>query len=224
MQTALTLPDNLPSIADAKIPQTYAAAKAALSECSRVDECQTWANKAEALASYAKQAHDDVLRRMAERIHARAIRRCGELLGAIEPAKNQHDAENRASRGAPTSRNDAAKAAGMSRDQKHTALRVANVPEPEFEEAVESPEPPTVTALAERGKKTQIIDLQGRDEKEYALSTQAQGWLRRFAEFTDGVSPAVAVRGAFGHELGEMVSNGEKITFWIERIAEEIKR
>ena len=32
------------------------------------------------MASYARQAQDDELRRMADRIQARAIRRCGELL------------------------------------------------------------------------------------------------------------------------------------------------
>ena len=37
----------------------------------------------------------------------------------------------------------------MSERQKKTALRVANVPDDEFEEAVESPKPPTVlTAIA----------------------------------------------------------------------------
>jgi hypothetical protein len=37
---------------------TYERAKAALAQCASIDECQKWANKAEALASYAKQAHD----------------------------------------------------------------------------------------------------------------------------------------------------------------------
>jgi hypothetical protein len=64
--------------------------KRAIAECSRIDECQTWADKAEAMASYAKQSKDDSLRKMADRIQARAIRRCGELLKQIEPAKGGH--------------------------------------------------------------------------------------------------------------------------------------
>jgi hypothetical protein len=51
------------------------AAKVAISECAHIDECKDWADKSEALASYAKQAKDDELRNMAERIQARAIRR-----------------------------------------------------------------------------------------------------------------------------------------------------
>ncbi len=64
----------------------------------------------------------------------------------IEKAKNQYDAEERASRGVPT-RTQVAKEAGLSKDQAVTAIRVARVPEEEFEAAVESEDPPTVTAL-----------------------------------------------------------------------------
>ncbi len=70
----------LPSISDARLPASYERAKSALAECSRIDECKEWADKAEALASYAKQAKDDGLRILADRIQARAINRCGELL------------------------------------------------------------------------------------------------------------------------------------------------
>jgi hypothetical protein len=39
------------------------APSAALAECERIDECKDWANRADALASYAKQAgHDTLLR------------------------------------------------------------------------------------------------------------------------------------------------------------------
>ena len=46
----------------------------------QIGECQEWANKAEALASYAKQADENTLRKLDERIQARAVRRPGELL------------------------------------------------------------------------------------------------------------------------------------------------
>ncbi len=47
----------------------------------------------------------------------------------------------------------AARAAGMSRDQQKAAQRVARIPVKDFEAAVESDNPPTVTDLAERGTK-----------------------------------------------------------------------
>jgi hypothetical protein len=45
----------------------------------------------------------------------------------------------------------AARDAGLSKRQKDTALRVARIPEADFEALVESDNPPTVTRLAELG-------------------------------------------------------------------------
>lgn len=78
---------NLPAVATASLPATYERAKQALSECVKLDECKDWADKAQAMASYARQAKDDSLYKQALRIQARAIRRCGELLKQIEPAR-----------------------------------------------------------------------------------------------------------------------------------------
>ena len=89
------------------------------------------------MASYAKQANDTALRKMADRIQARAIRRCGELLKQIKSARgaNQNFREGALPK---VGRGAAAKKAGMSEHQRKTALRVAAVPKPEFEEAVAS--------------------------------------------------------------------------------------
>jgi len=137
----LNLPAGLPSIANAKLPAVYANAKTALAQCERIDECKDWADKAAALASYAKQADDKSLHRMATRIQVRAIQRCGDLLKQIDAAKNQHDAEKRSRLagvgGGPSTRREAGKGAGLSERQQKTAVRVANVPKDEFEAAVE---------------------------------------------------------------------------------------
>jgi len=81
-----------------------------------------------------------------------AIRRCKELLKKIEdnnrgrPAKNIPDGTVR-----NITRTSAAQDAGLSERQRKTALQVATIPEDEFEEAIESDDPPTLTELAERG-------------------------------------------------------------------------
>jgi len=64
----MELPTNLPSIRNAELPVVYERAKEALARCSEIDECQDWADKAAALASYAKQAGDDELYHLALRI------------------------------------------------------------------------------------------------------------------------------------------------------------
>jgi hypothetical protein len=124
-------------------------AKLALSECNRIDECKEWSDKAQALASYARQADDHEMEKAAMRIRARAVRRCGELLKEIEKA--QPGPKEFKGGGPPqlSPRKEAAKEAGLSPDQAKTAIRVANVPNEIFVEQVDSAEPPTITKLAE---------------------------------------------------------------------------
>ena len=76
---------------------------------------------------------------VADRIQARAIRRCGELLKQVAPDKGGYHG-NYAYDAADMSitRTQVAKDAGMSERQKVTALRVASIPQPEFEREVES--------------------------------------------------------------------------------------
>ena len=161
---------NLPmNVSSASLPRTYEAARVALSECSQVDECKDWADKAAALASYARQADDQELERMAQRIRARAIRRAGELLKQLEPNPGGRPSETSGGDHRSFYRGDAARDAGMSEHQAKQATRVASVPEQDFERQVESEKPPTLSALAQQGIKPRenIIDLKGRDPKEY---------------------------------------------------------
>ena len=114
------------------LPQTYTAACQALAECEALDECRDWADRAAALASYGRQAHDRSLMDLARRIQLRAVRRIGELCQQVPAAPNQYaGADGR------TGRFAAAKAAGISRSQTVQALRIVRIPPPEFEAAVE---------------------------------------------------------------------------------------
>jgi hypothetical protein len=130
------------------LPTIYSTAKSALAQCAKIDECREWADKAAALAVYAKQIEDSELERNCRRIKARAADRCGELLKQAD-ARGDHMKKG----GAPLSQKKMAAEAGMSSDQVKQAVRVNNVPRDKFERLVESSEPPTVTALAKLGTK-----------------------------------------------------------------------
>ncbi len=72
----------------------------------------------------------------------------GELLKQFD-ARGDH----RKSNGTNTSsQKEMAEAAGISKRQQVTAVRVANIPAEKFEAAIENEKPATVTALAEMGK------------------------------------------------------------------------
>jgi hypothetical protein len=55
-------------VATAQLPQLYQEAKNALAACESMDECADWADKAAAIASYARQADDLELENYARRI------------------------------------------------------------------------------------------------------------------------------------------------------------
>ena len=146
----------LPSVATAALPARYEAAKIALAECGKIDECKDWGDKAKALASYAKQSQDKEMEKTAMRIRARAVRRCGELLKEVEKASgksNRFAKVKKAGGGLFYSRETEAGKAGISPRQAKDAIRVSNVPQSSFDEQIESDDPPTITKLAEQGVK-----------------------------------------------------------------------
>lgn len=209
-------------VCDAPLPIVYERATKALAECARIDECQDWANKAKALASYARQSKDDTLRKMADRIQARAIRRCGELLKQVESGQGRsnqytvlHDADDM-----KQTRTAAATQAGLSERQKVTALRVASIPQSEFEREVESDQPPTITKLAEQGKQEKLKplhDLEGIDPYLYARATELQGAIKRLAAYCQKHDPK-AIAGAFKHhEKDQIRSSISHVEAWIDQ-------
>jgi len=173
----------LPAVSSANLPETYQAAQVALGECQRVDECKEWADKAAALASYARQSQDESLLKMAQRIKARATRRAGELLQQIEPQQGQRsDVEPRAGDHPKLTRSDAARDAGYSPHQQKQAQRIASVPQDQFDAQVESVKPPTLSQLAQQGIKPKpVMDLQGRDPKEFNRALHFVGDFEHYA-------------------------------------------
>lgn len=214
-------PTGLPvGFENARLPAIYEKAKHSLSECSRIDECKDWADKSEALASYFKQAHDQDMLKMVRRIQAYALRRCGELLEQVERGKTGPKTELRDASVPQLTRTETAAQAGLSERQRKTVLRLANVPQPEFERAVESENPPTVTQLAEQGKQAKpkpLHDLEGIDPALYPRATELQGMLKDLAAFSRKHDPK-ALAGAFkAHEINPLKSAIAEVEAWIDR-------
>jgi hypothetical protein len=154
------------------LPATYVEAKKSLATCQRIDECADWANKALALKSYAKQMKDESLETMAQRIRDRAVRQGGKLLLKIQASRGGdrggggRGALQRAPRSPLQSRTAAAKDAGLSPHQAKQMVRVASVPDAQFEKLVERDKPATVKELAEIGirKAEKVMPKPYRDE------------------------------------------------------------
>lgn len=204
-------------VSNARLPQSYENARQALANCYSIDECKDWADKAQALASYAKQADDDTLYKTAARIQGRASRRVGELLKHFNTGPNG---------GRPTKNNDgavtvsqrqAAQQAGLSERQRVTAVRVANVPEDEFNRQIESDNPPTVTKLAEQGVKRREAP------PNMARATTAWGTIIRFAEWCRGNAAEEIAQGIYPHEVVELREAVATVDQWMDRFVVNLK-
>lgn len=204
MNAVIKLPENNAG----KLPANYKAAVKAIAACSRIDECADWANKAEALASYARQARDDQLRKMADRIQGRAVRRCGELLKQIPPAYGAN--QNIQAGALPiVTRESAAVGAGLSEHQRKTALRVATIPADEFAIAIEADSPPTVTQLAEMGTVR-------REPSDIARIPELDT-VRRFARFCGATNAAVVAASVPEAQQGEFKALIGEIDAWLDQ-------
>lgn len=222
--TETNLPAPLP--ANGGLPANYEAAKHALAECTRIDECKTWADKAAALSSYARQAQDHTLYTLAQRIQDRATRRYGELLKQIPPARGARTDLGRApTRGSDgqavadppvVTRARAARDAGLSEHQAKQGLRVASIPTADFEAAVESDHPPTVTELAARGTVTRPA-APAPAAADHAQAVQASALLRQFAAFCCAHEP-VSIARAPGADADVLRGYVSTIDRWLDRL------
>jgi hypothetical protein len=148
MTDALKFPTNYQG---ARLPINYKAAKQALMECDRVDECKVWADKAEALATYARVSNDMEMEVIAKRVRLRAIAKAGELLLRIPNThRGLHTAGAQLKGGSlpnPESRRGVGVAAGMRPQDVTQALAIARVPIEVREILIESPTPPAPSVL-----------------------------------------------------------------------------
>jgi hypothetical protein len=202
------------NVAHAKLPATYEHAKTALAKCHKIDECKTWADKAQALASYARQADDPSLYNHAVRIQARAVRRAGELLKTFQTSP-KGGVPKRNGKGADTvlSQREAAKKAKMSKRQEVTAVRVANVPQKVFDAAIENEQPATVTDLAAIGKTAKPAP------PGFKEATRVIGTLSQAAKFCEAHPAEFIAGGIYGYEVERIRKDVAVIKAWLSVFA-----
>jgi hypothetical protein len=217
MNNVVALP--ISSNAEARLPQKYEAARTAIAECERIDECKDWADKAAAMAAYARMSKDDSLKVLAIRIQARALRRIGQLQDQI-PRGDTATRYGQVGDHPPVTRSKAAADAGLSEHQRKTALRVAAIPEAEFERQVESASPPTVTKLAEQGKTERDVAAGGAPWSAITCpeTRDACETLERFARFCQRVEPTGISRAVNADEAEKVRQFIEIADQWFDRL------
>lgn len=218
---------DLPSIRNATLPEKYEAAKAALKECERIDECKNWQDMAAAMASYAKQSADKTMENTAMRIRARAIQRCGELLREFEKVQGKHSKRGQRPR-LESPRQKAAKDAGLKPQQAKDALRIANIPKASFEEQVESDNPPSIKDLAKQGTAKrhltprEAFERTGMTQKVFQAGMHLRGDVRQFASSIQKYNLQDAIDGSTPKDREELRKNIATITKVLNQLSAKL--
>jgi hypothetical protein len=214
-QPALIDTSRAPSERDidhARLPEAYQNAKQQLAFCRRVDECKTWADKAAALASYARQAKDKTLLNHALRIQARATRRAGQLLELFKLKQSPGRPKKNGSGAQPHSQKDTARKHGMSKHQERTAKRAAKISDEAFDAAVESDDPPTQEQLSQMGAKKQERPS---PPVGFAEATHLLGALGRMVDQCEQHQPAFIVGGVDPREITKATEQANRVVRWL---------
>jgi hypothetical protein len=216
---------DLPAVVtSARLPETYTKAKLALAACVNIDECKNWADKAEAMASYARQSGDTELRKMADRIQARAIDRCGQLIKQIPKNAGRPPAgETKLPGQLNLSDRDVARiAAGISKHLAKTAVAVSNIPRARFEREVESDNPPSVKKLAEMGRQHRQApksETRKATTEETRAATTLIEALDAFMVATKGLKIEVALAGCTAAAADALKTDVKEAQAWLAMLA-----
>jgi hypothetical protein len=123
-----------------------------------------------------------------------------------------------------SARNKAAHEAGLNKNKKHQAMRVANVNGESFERQVESDNPPTVAGLANQGKSNGVpIYVQlGMTKKAFQAGMYFGGHLKDLAGHTKEFDPQDVVDGSTPKDRIELRRNIETIQTYTNKILEKL--
>ena len=217
---------DLPAVVtSARLPETYTKAKLALAACVHIDECKDWADKAEAMASYARQSGDTELRKMADRIQARAVDRCGQLIKQI-PAGKTGPRLKSAGQIQLSDRDVARIAAGISKHLASTAVAVNSIQRAKFEREVESDNPPSVTKLAEMGRQRRQppkAETRGASAEETRAAATLTEAVTAFARATKGIKIEVALAGCTATAAEALKADTKEAQAWLAMLAMKMR-
>jgi hypothetical protein len=227
LKPADTSEARLPTVAPTGFPVSYEAAKQAIVECQSPIECRTMADKAAAMAVYARMRDDPDLLNRAVRLQAWADRRWGELDRELHPDRRQ---ENLKQNQAPHRKAHVRPIGERSPDgtteyQRKISHRLAAIPEAVFTRQVESDNPPSVRQLAEQGKRTVVLDPEFARTKspwgaiECADTREACETLERFAKYCESSAPEGIGRAVNAAEAQEIRRLIPVIDRWLDQLS-----
>jgi len=137
---------------NASVPVVYEEACKALAACSTIDEGKYWADKAEALAAWAKIYKSDKAAVEAKRLKLHAYRRMGQIAEELRPTVSPSGTKGK--QGASGRTNGAlslVKEHGFNQTKAGKIMAISRIPDDAFKKAVSSANPPGINLAAGMG-------------------------------------------------------------------------
>ncbi|MBR0941018.1 hypothetical protein [Bradyrhizobium liaoningense] len=192
----------------------YDAMCHAIDAAFRVDEAKDIRDKAVALETYARQAHNVEAERQACEIRLRAERKAGELSRDLEKSKGGRPPETRATMDRVSTKAEQLHAAGVTPRQAKQWEKLAAVPDEQFE-----------TALADRTQMptTAGIIRAAEEPKVQPVASEALwlwGRLRDFERDLLGKAPSDVLETLTPEMKDDVHALAPRVAAWLKRIGE----
>lgn len=171
-----------------RVPLKLSEAVRALAEVRSIDDAKFFADKADALAAWAKIYKDDEAGLEARRVKLHAYRRMGELAEEIQPTREKGPGEIGRPPGAPS----LLQTYGFSRTVAGRIMQIARTPEKKFERAVRNGE--GIHTAARMGR---ALGLQS-----HRATSESWHWLTQYIRLR-------ALTGRSAKEVASAMSKGE---------------
>lgn len=208
MQSVITAKTSL-KITGGRTPHTvveYERARQDLKACLTIDDAKYFADKADALAAWAKIYRDNGAARDAAALKLEAFRRMGELAKSLRPKGNTGRAGGGGARSLLVEH-------GLSKSAAHVAGVLARLPQDTFQGYIDRPKPPSPF----------VFNREGSDNSESFKAINNHG-IREFRAWTRAHDAKQLARGLKADEaarIGEMVS---EVIEWLDEFEQAIPK
>ena len=128
------------------VPVEYEQAVTSLESCLSIDDAKVWADKADALAAWAKIYHSDKASLQARRLKLHAFRRMGLLAAELRPLRgglNKGEKISEKRGGTFPGPRSLLMESGLKGHEAGSAAALARLPKPEFTALLNLPRPPS---------------------------------------------------------------------------------
>lgn len=196
------------------VPVEYEAACKALAECVDLDESKCWADKADALAAWAKIYHDDKVAVTSKRLKLKAYRRMGEIAAELRPRKILRGQDGRSLGNAPGPVTLLVEKGGLTKGAAENARRLARMPLAKFDEIVNLAIPPGPNLA---GKMSGSSDI-------WQLLTQSNMGLMKFRSFCRGNQAKALARGLYLNEATAARSAVLEVQEWLDEFEQHLPK